>query len=310
MLSFPSPVTDIITQRYSCRTYDKTPIAAEQAGRLTAFAAAIERGPLGTPVRVEVVVALEHDPKTLRGLGTYGFIKDPAGFLIGAVGRGAKNLEDFGYGMEAAVLYATSLGLGTCWLGGSFTRSSFADKIRATGDERVPAVTAIGYPLVGINPRDHLRRLAKAESRLPWEALFFQAAFGLPLPEASAGAYAVPLAMLRLAPSASNRQPWRVVRDGARHHFFLQRNRGYGPGTLASRLLGIADLQRVDMGIAMCHFDLTARELGLAGEWVVDNPDGSTAAEAPEYVVTWVGHGDDDRGLRGTERGPQRLDTA
>jgi len=37
--------------------------------------------------------------------------------------RGDKNLEDFGYLMEEAILFATGLGLGTCWLGGSFTKS-------------------------------------------------------------------------------------------------------------------------------------------------------------------------------------------
>ena len=310
MGAFDCPVAEIIAQRYSCRAYDKTPIAPEQAAQLTAFAEAITRGPLGAPLRFDVAVARRDDPQALRGLGTYGFVKDPAGFIIGAVGPGVKNLEDFGYGMEAVVFHATSLGLGTCWLGGSFKRSRFARRIRASGAESVPAVVATGYAVEGIRTRDRLRRVAGSDSRLPWEALFFRSRFGSPLPEAGAGPYAAPLAMLRLAPSASNRQPWRLVQDGARYHFYLQRTHRHGPGTLASRLLGIADLQRVDMGIAMCHFELTARELGLAGEWVVDNPDGSTAAEAPEYVVTWVGQGDDDRGLRGTERGPQRLDTA
>lgn len=282
-------MTEIIPKRYSCRAYNKAPIAAEQARQLAAFAATIERGPLGARLRFELAVALEHDPKALRGLGTYGLIKDPSGFIIGAAGQGEKNLEDFGYGMEMVILYATDLGLGTCWLGGNFTKSSFASRIRAARDEIVPAVASIGYAREGSRARDRLRQRIKADTRLPWETMFFRSGFDAPLSEEEAGAYARPLAMLRLAPSSHNYQPWRVVQDGARYHFYLQRTRGYGPGTLTFTLLGIADLQRVDVGIAMCHFELTARELGLAGKWIVQEPGLQKPDEPLAYIATWMG---------------------
>lgn len=308
MLSFSAPVSEIIQQRYSCRAYDKRSIAPEQAGCLAAFAAGIKAGPLGTALRFELAVALEDDGQALRGLGTYGLIRNPAGFIIGAAGPGEKNLEDFGYGMEAVVLHATSLGLGTCWLGGNFTRSSFARKIGAAKDEIVPVVAAMGYPVEGVRDRDLLRKAAGSDRRLPWEALFFRSAadhsgqpaqpakasiskgahgFGEPLSVEDTGPYAVPLAMVRLAPSASNRQPWRVVQDQGCYHFYLQRTPNYGRGTLPFTLLGLADLQRVDMGIAMCHFELAARELGLEGQWVAGEPDLPKSGETTEYVVTW-----------------------
>ena len=46
-------------------------------------------------------------------------------------------------------------------------------------------------------------------------------------------------------------------------------------------------LQRVDMGIAMCHFELTAHELGLQGSWIVDEPK-LMKPEGAEYTVTWM----------------------
>jgi hypothetical protein len=49
----------------------------------------------------------------------------------------------------------------------------------------------------------------------------------------------------------------------------------------------LADLQRVDMGIAMCHFELTAREAGLSGEWLRAEPDIEKPDSLTEYVVTW-----------------------
>lgn len=289
VLPFNHPVTEIIKQRFSCRAYVKAPLAPEQAEQLARCAASVTAGPLGTPLRFTLVAAAEGDSQALRGLGTYGLIRNPAGFIVGAAGPGAKNLEDFGYGMEAIILHATSLGLGTCWLGGNFTRSSFAKRIGAAGSEIVPAVTPVGYPIESSRSRDPLRKMARSDARQPWRALFFHRDFATPLDASATGPYATPLEMLRLAPSASNRQPWRVVRDGACYHFYLQRTPGYGRGTLPFVLLGLADLQRVDMGIAMCHFALTATELGLAGEWTVREPSLPSPGDAREYVVTWTG---------------------
>lgn len=289
MFAFNAPITEIIKQRYSCRAYATAPLAPEQAAQLAQCAAAVRAGPLGTPLRFTLVAAAAGDSRALRGLGTYGLIKNPAGFLIGAVGPGARNLEDFGYGLEAIILHATGLGLGTCWLGGNFTRSSFAKRIGAADAEVVPAVAAAGYAAENNRARDRLRRLARSDTRLPWDALFCQAGCDTPLAAAAAGPYATALEMLRLAPSASNRQPWRVVQDGLAYHFYLQRTPGYGRGTLPFTLLGLADLQRVDMGIAMCHFELTARELGLTGAWAVRQPSLSPPGGTGEYVVTWVG---------------------
>lgn len=96
MSVFNNPVSEVISQRYSCRAYDKKPIAGEEAQQLAAFIKTIKAGPLGTPLRFELALALAHDPNALRGLGTYGLIKDPAGFVIGAgervqaVGRRAR----------------------------------------------------------------------------------------------------------------------------------------------------------------------------------------------------------------------------
>jgi hypothetical protein len=281
-------ITDLISQRYSCRSYRAEPIAVETQQRLQDFMVALRAVPLGTPLRFKLLAATESDRRALRGLGTYGFIRGATGFIAGAAGRGEKNLEDFGYQMESAILAATALGLGTCWLGGSFTQSSFARKIDVAPEETVPAVTATGYA-VERSPYSRLvRRQVGADRRLPWDSLFFLERFGVPLSVENAARYAQPLEMVRLAPSASNKQPWRIVKDSTTWHFYLQRTPKYGPGSLIFDLLKLADLQRVDMGIAMCHFELTARELDLLGRWLVMNPQPGTPHEQAEYVVSWV----------------------
>jgi len=82
------------------------------------------------------------------------------------------------------------------------------------------------------------------------------------------------------APSASNKQPWRIVRAQNNFHFFLSRTPGYG---------GFApnvDIQRLDMGIAMAHFELRSREAGLEGSWeIMDH--GVAMQKGTECIVSW-----------------------
>ena len=292
-MSYSKPITEIISERFSCRTFLEEPIRHEARRRLVGFMSSTTTGPLGNRARFELVAATEQDREALRDLGTYGFIKGATGFVVGAVTKADKDLEDFGYLMESIVLFATDLGLGTCWLGGSFTKSSFAERISVGRTESLPAVIAVG--IMAPRPRrvdSIIRLVATADRRLPWQQLFFHGSFGVPLSTEAAGEYAVPLEMVRLGPSASNRQPWRIVRDvdssQSGWHFYLQRGRRYGGGVIGG-LLGSADLPRVDMGIAMCHFGLTASELGLKGRWEVKEPQIEKQDASIEYIASWRG---------------------
>jgi hypothetical protein len=286
-MDFSKPVCQIIPPRFSCRTCSGDPIDADRRQRLEEAASALRAGPLGTPLRFRVVAATEDDRASLRGLGTYGFIRGATGFIVGAVSPSEKDLEDFGYTMEQLVLAATDLGLGSCWLGGTFTRSSFAKKIEKRGEESMPAVISIGMIADEDRARKAIvRRLVRSEARLAWEKLFFDGAFGTPLTRGAAGSYAEALEMVRLAPSASNRQPWRILKDGGAWHFYVARSPGYATG-LASRLVKLPDLQRVDAGIAMCHFELAARERGLRGRWETAEPAAAPTGEATRYAASW-----------------------
>ena len=141
---FHKPVTDIIQQRKSIRSYSGTPIEENKKEALRKFLSANTIGPLGTKARFIFITAAPEDRESLRGLITYGMIKNPMGFIIGAVENAHHNLEDFGYLMEKNILMATSLGLGTCWLGGTFSSSGFSRKIALQDNEVLPAVTPVG----------------------------------------------------------------------------------------------------------------------------------------------------------------------
>ena len=207
--------------------------------------------------------------------------------LPGAVGSGPRDLEDYGFLLERIVLAATEMELGTCWIGGTFTRSSFSRRISLGRAEKMPAIVAVGIVADPRRARNTtLRRSIGSDNRLPWQELFSDGGFHRPLPREEADRFAAALEMVRLGPSASNRQPWRIVRDGPAWHFYLKRTKGYRGGL--GRLLSMSDVQRVDMGIAMCHFALTAADMGLSGSWTIRDPAISVPDALTEYVVSWV----------------------
>jgi nitroreductase len=279
-------ISEIIRRRYSCRTYREKPIELETRKQLEGYLAGNNQGPLGTGVRFKLIAATAEQRDALKDLGTYGFIKGASGFIVGAVSDSSYCLEDYGYLMEKNILFATGNGLGTCWLGGSFNKSTFSRSISAGENELVPAVAAIGYEATRKRLFDAaIRWGAGSDNRKAAHELFFQGDFQSPVSAAQNGFKS--LEMVRLAPSASNRQPWRIVVDETKKmfHFYLQRTKRY---YRRNRILfNMADLQRVDMGIAMCHFELTCKEMGLAGSWRVQAPDIGKLPELTEYLATW-----------------------
>ena len=286
-MNFSQPVSQLIRKRYSCRTYQDNPIQDSDLNELMDFVSSCQTGPLGNQARFRIAAARQGDSGSLRGLGTYGFIKNPTGFVLGAIREKPGALEDFGYLLEIILLKTTDKNIGSCWLGGTFTKSRFARIMNLQKGEYIPSVASIGYPADQRAWMDRVSRLyAGADRRLPWGELFFSNHFEKPLPPERAGEYRVVLDLVRLAPSASNKQPWRIVKIGNAWHFYLKRKRQYPPPVF-DLLLNLADLQRVDLGIAMAHFELSAEELGLTGKWVVQDPEIPLPDRLTEYTVSW-----------------------
>lgn len=150
-------------------------------------------------------------------------------------------------------------------------------------DEILPAVVSIGRP----DLEKTREQIDMSRKRFDPEKLFFSGNFTHPLTYSEVGDFAFPLEMVRLAPSAKNYQPWRVVKAGSNWHFYLQRTRSYREMVMPA-ITGIADLQRLDMGIAMSHFELAAREAGLTGRWQVEDPGIEKTGKLMEYSVSWV----------------------
>ena len=279
-------VMQVISKRISVRTYDNSkPVEPEALNRMQELVHNSHTGPFGNPVRFRLLYLGELSRRELRRLGTYGFIQGASYYLLGAVPDREGNMEDLGYCMEKIILEATALNLGTCWLAGTFRRSSFARQICLNQGELLPAVTPVGYP---DSQKSLLERMMKAGAgsrrRKSWEQLFFNNDEQTPLTEEDAGVYRDALEAVRLAPSAANRQPWRFLKKGeGEFYLYLKEN------LLFNRAMGKIRTQNIDMGIAMCHFELVAKEKGLNGVWKKDTvePTATKAGgEVPEKIDT------------------------
>lgn len=281
LLSPFSDVEQTIRKRYSCRNYlDEAPDAA-LLGRLEQQLASAPPAPFGNPVRMKLI---DKRGEQMPHLGTYGVIKGARYYLGGAVQDTDMALEDFGYLFEWAILLATELGLGSCWLGGTLTRDAFASSLAAAPGDLVPCVSPVGLPASSRTQIDRVfRGFAGSSKRKPWSEIFFDGSFQKPLDETAAGPLGRPLESLRWGPSASNAQPWRVLRDDqGTLHFHVHRSPAHG-------LFNSVDLPRVDLGIALCHFECAARHAGFEGRFV--------RGEAPipehdlpkhtHYVASW-----------------------
>lgn len=276
---FSKPITDVIRARTSIRTYESGKLPQEVVEKLEEFISNLQ-GPFSPKSRFRIVDDQGITENSGGKVGTYGVIKNAPAYILGAVENGDNNLEQLGYTFEKLILYCASLGLGTCWLGGTFNRNGFENLINLGENEILPAVTPVGYPSSGINVMNFIfRAVANSSSRKPWEELFFEKDITTPLTKDKAEKYELALEMVRLAPSASNKQPWRIIKDDRGYSFYLKPTKGYDKATPYN-------IQRIDIGIAMCHFQMTLEEAGIMGKWI-SVPDINTQ-EDMKYIVTWV----------------------
>jgi len=233
--------------RRSRRAYEPQPIAGVEAGRLEAFCR--EYAPFDG---ARAVVLVEAPPKIFTGwlLGVYGKVSSPSALVFVGDRRLPDAAARAGYTGEAAVLEATALGMSTCWIGGGVRRAAVTSLLGLNAHEHVYSISALGYG------RDHATVGERATAGMV-------RAHARRSPDAIAPGYdAWPdwaragVELARIAPSATNRQPWLFTQtdDGGVRLSF----EGSDTPVISKRL---------DCGIAMLHFELGAREAGAVGSW-------------------------------------------
>ena len=264
---------DLLSKRISRRRFDGRRVPAELREQLEVFcdgasapAGAPDSGPVAPgAVPAPARICLVDDPAQLLFTGLVGGYGKVTGTPLSAafIGRssGEGPLPDdvqaaAGYVGEGFILEATRLGLGTCWIAGSFDHEGAGELVELGAGEQVVAVTPLGYPTQQQTSGERLlRTMVKASARLSVEKL---------APDILGGSWpqwaVVAVQAARLAPSGANRQPWRFrMKDGA---------------LVMARAEKLYRTAPIDFGNARLHVELGAQHEGVTGSWTtLPEPD-------------------------------------
>ncbi len=260
-------ILEAIKVRRSVRTYDGQPLSAAQASQIN-DAISLASSPFGGSVTIKLATV---DTGGEFRPSTYGVIKGARSYLLMGLDNDVNSKLSGGFMMEQVVLRACQLGLATCWIAGTFKSKSFTDAAALPAGETLEVVSPIGQP--GDRPRfmDRLMRaVASSDKRKPLGDLFFVNDFSVSLTED--GPYAMPLDMMRLAPSSTNSQPWRALVRGNQVDFYCAKDNNYS---------------MIDMGIGLCHFALAADAQNISGAFAKNE----LPVPAPgnwQYVVSFI----------------------
>ncbi len=246
-----------IVTRCSRRSYDKSKAVGKDI-KEKLHKACDEFRPYAS-ARVEFV-SEPPDDIFYHALGFYGNIKNAPAFLAFVADMSDDNAQEkMGYTGEGIVLEATSLGLGTCWVALTYRSKSALSILKLSGREKLLAVSPVGYTTEAWTFGENVFSAFGANRRRkPLESMVS----GLERshrPEWTQKA----VEAARLAPSATNRQPWsfRIEQDSITVSIAAS-----GPQYNVSR--------RLDCGIAMLHVELGALSCGATGKWeLLKQPD-------------------------------------
>ena len=273
----PIDVKETIKRRVSTRSYEEKSLTKKDKRKLIDFNADLTN-PFGVDVKVQYI-SKDKGAEDVQ-LGTYGTIRGAKDFLAITVKDQSYAMEAVGYQFENLVLFATDMGLGTVWLAGTFNRKDFKNVIEISDADLFPCICPVGYPG---QKRSFIEKITRAslgsKKRKEWDKLFFSDDFSKSLTKEGAGRYTDALDMLRLAPSATNAQPWAVVKEGDKFHFFCNYKNSINND--------VKKIKHLDIGIALSHFHQTAMSDGLNGKLEVADID-FDVPENMHYIITYM----------------------
>lgn len=256
----------LIPRRQSVRKYVGTELGAKMLGKIDEAIAGF------TPLRPDIKIRLEVLPveRMPRYFSRTPSVKAPHYLVISSEDKPFSG-ENAGFLGQQAVLLLTSLGVGTCWLGGFKERE---------GAFPLPYVIAIA---MGLPQGELLHAEGDKIHRKPLSDICL-AAPATPFTAAACEA-------VRMAPSAINSQPWRLMPEGDTIHLFcetpspVQTVNFHGirfpvPGGM------LRANQAIDCGTALAHIAAIAEAQGIQIEFADENM--TSPDEKLHYVLSAV----------------------
>lgn len=251
-------LSEAISIRSSLRTYLPDPISEEQRRQL---GKAIARCNQRSGLHVQLICGRPEpfsDPEKTRGI-----LSGVQNYFLFAGPRELEDLEEkCGYFGEELLLTAADMGLGTCWVGGTYDREACLAFL-AQGEELVCAAS-VGHTAETRAGREALlRRWGHRETRSAAEL-----SEGL---DRAPAWFAAGVEAVQRAPSAANKQGVRF--------------RWEADGAVRGEMTREGPFALVDLGIAKLHFELGAH--GGAWTWGDGGVFEKAAEEKSCGAVVW-----------------------
>ena len=259
-------VIDAIKERRSVRSYDGRPLGAEE---LRVLQQAIDESYSLFSGHVTIRIK-SFDLQGEIKPGTYGVIRGASDFFLLGFGEDEDSALTAGFQFEQIVLRAWQLGLGTCWIAGTYKGSEFDQGEKWPDGESLKIICPVGYPEKQRLMEKMMRLTIGSNNRKPFSELFFEDGFKKPLnPD---NKFKEPLEMLRVAPSSTNSQPWRVLVEGNKVMFY------YKPKY---------PITVIDCGIGICHFYETEKFNGYSGHFMKET-NAPVAPDDWKYLISYT----------------------
>lgn len=217
---------DIMKKRHSVRNYTDKRIEGEVKEELEKY---IKQCNSESGLHMQLCT---DEPEAFNSLmAHYGKFKNARNYIVMAGKKSSSLPETCGYYGEKVVLKATEMGLNTCWVGGTYSKSKAQFTIDK--DEKVVCIIAIGYGAIqGVERRTKsMEQLSRVEGEMPqWFKRGMEAAM--------------------LAPTALNQQKFLISLKGNK--------------VKAKALTGF--FTKLDLGIVKYHFEIGAGKEGWQWE--------------------------------------------
>ena len=258
-----------ISKRISIREYSDEQIKPELCDKIDAFIDKINKEEDIFKSKSRFLLMREDFSR----IWTYGFIGGNKYWLCGCTDKDNEESEiGYGYKMEKIILYLTSLGLNTCWLGGTYTSSCFTKALNLNDKtEKLVCVSPVGYKhpsKIGLisyfakRGRNDISKnffLEKPSQPMSYDKCTF---FNKNIIEG-----------IRWLPTARNRQDYAIL--------FIEHN---------AHVFAVGDgmCSLCDGGIAMAHLEISCLGNGVNGHWEKLNNVCDGIPENWRYLATFV----------------------
>lgn len=245
---------EAIGSRQSIRKYENKEVSEKLRSQILAFGGKVSR--LNDRIATELEVLDNTKGKVeLKGM----FRVEAPYYLVFYSAQEEGYARNAGYMMEQIVLYLTTKGLGSCYLGGSkLKRNSVKGKIPVM-------ILAFGYP------KGKLCRESPLAKRLPLNELCI-------FKEEAGEQMKTVLRAARLAPSALNSQPWRFIVYSDRIYVFAKKNLPFRHSD--------DDMRNFNIGIMLSHIMQAAEEMWMELETTTEEQFALKAYKNGDYIAT------------------------